>query len=60
VRGGIEMGGINVVPKSGFSAQETLDGEIIDAPTHNPRKIKMELYNDNFQNFKKYSKAVAK
>jgi hypothetical protein len=54
------MGGINVVPKSGFSAQETLDGEIIDAPTHNPRKIKMELYNDNFQNFKKYSKAVAK
>ena len=27
---------------------------MIDAPTHNPRKIKMELYNDNFQNFKKY------
>ena len=27
---------------------------MIDAFTHNPRKIKMELYNDNFQNFKKY------
>lgn len=27
---------------------------MIDAHPHKPSKIKMELYNDNFQNFKKY------